>query len=47
MTRFMHLILCLVLAVALAACGAQPAPLMMGGARHETNIEGRDYVLYK
>lgn len=47
MTRISHLLLCLGVMVALAACGAQPAPLMMGGARHETRIEGRDYVLYK
>lgn len=47
MTRISHLPLCLGVMVALAACGAQPAPLMMGGARHETQIEGRDYVLYK
>lgn len=30
-----------------AACGAQPAPLMFGGARHETTVEGRDYIVYR
>lgn len=30
-----------------AACGAQPAPLMFGGARHKTTVDGRDYVVYK
>lgn len=47
MIRILHLLLCLFATLALVACGAQPAPLMMGGARHETQIEGRDYVLYK
>lgn len=31
----------------IAACGAQPAPLMFGGARHETTLDGRDYVVYR
>lgn len=47
MTQMLRLALSLLWAPVLVACGAQPAPLMMGGARHETRIEGRDYVLYK
>lgn len=47
MTRFLHHVLILILAAALAACGAQPAPRMLGGARHETTVQGRDYVVYK
>ncbi len=31
----------------LAACGAQPTPLMFGGARHETTVDGHDYVVYR
>ena len=37
----------LILLALLGACGAQPAPLMFGGARHETTVNGRDYVLYR
>lgn len=42
----MRLVVTLFLAL-LAACGAQPAPALLGGARHETTVAGRDYVLYR
>lgn len=42
----MRLVVTLFLLI-LAACGAQPAPALLGGARHETTVEGRDYVLYR
>lgn len=31
----------------LAACGAQPAPHMMGADRIDATRDGRDYVLYR
>ncbi|GGW43611.1 hypothetical protein GCM10011452_34860 [Gemmobacter lanyuensis] len=30
-----------------AACGTQPAPMMFGGARHETIVDGRTFVVYR
>ncbi len=33
--------------VFLAACGAQPAPLMMGAERLEASRNGRQYVVFK
>lgn len=43
----MDRLLTLMLMLFCAACGAQPAPLMLGGARHETTVDGRDYVVYR
>ncbi|MEH7827522.1 hypothetical protein [Gemmobacter denitrificans] len=31
----------------LAACGAQPSPLMFGAQRFDTVVEGRSYTLFK
>ena len=30
----------------LAACGAQPAPTMLGATRYTAQIDGRDYVVF-
>lgn len=35
------------LVLLLAACGGRPVPAQLGGARHETHVDGRDYVLYR
>jgi len=35
------------LCAALAACGAQPAPHMMGAERIEVTRDGRQYVLFR
>ena len=40
-----HLIF--VLMIFLAACGAQPTPLMMGAERIEVTRNGRQYVVFK
>lgn len=40
-------IVSLLLILCLLACGAQPAPGMLGAARHETRVGGHDYVLYR
>ena len=47
MKRVLAHFLLFVLVVTLAACGAQPAPLMFDGAKHETTVEGHRYVVYK
>jgi hypothetical protein len=35
------------LALALAACGAQPAPEMFGAMRKEVTVDGRQYVVWQ
>jgi hypothetical protein len=37
----------LALALALAACGAQPAPEFFGAARHEATVSGRAYTVLR
>ncbi|PTX51617.1 hypothetical protein IQ03_00699 [Gemmobacter caeni] len=37
----------LLLLLLCAGCGAQPAPLMFGGARHETVVDGHRYTVYR
>jgi hypothetical protein len=37
----------LVILLFLAACGAQPTPLMMGAERLEATRNGRQYVIFK
>ena len=39
--------LTLSLTLALAACGAQPAPEMFGAVRKGVVVDGRDYVVYQ
>lgn len=36
----------LILALLLAACGAQPSPLMLGAHRTEITRDGRQYVVF-
>lgn len=36
----------LIVTLALAGCGAQPAPEFSGATRHEVTRDGRDYVLF-
>lgn len=31
----------------IAGCGAQPAPELYGGTRHDVRVEGRNYVLFQ
>ena len=38
--------LILALALPLAACGAQPAPQMLGAERFDTTVAGRRYVVF-
>ena len=37
----------LILFIFLAACGAQPTPMMLGAERIEATRDGRQYVVYK
>lgn len=36
----------LVLALALAACGASPAPEFLGAARRDVTVDGRQYTVF-
>ncbi|WP_151717956.1 hypothetical protein [Gemmobacter serpentinus] len=46
MDHFLTLIARGITLLLLAACGAQPAPVMMGAKRFAVHVDGRDYVLF-
>jgi hypothetical protein len=46
MKPFRHIRIVL-LALVLAACGAQPHPTLWGGERHEVSRNGRHYVVFR
>ena len=37
---------CLILLLLLAACGAQPSPLLMGAQRQDVTVAGRQYTVF-
>lgn len=46
MSALYRIILAGIALVSLLACGAQPAPTMLGAQRFEARVDGRDYVVF-